>query len=58
MLHGQTGSVVPYPYDLKDPFDASPQTIVLWARRVMIMLELPELENSSIEAGKAEDFDS
>ena len=49
---------MPYPYELKDAFDASPQTIVLWARRVMIMLELPELENSSEGAGKAEDFEA
>lgn len=43
MLHGNSGSVVPYPYKLSNSYDASPQSIVLWARRVIIELELPEL---------------
>ena len=58
VLHGQTGSLVPYPNPLDDPFDTSPQLVCLWARRVVIILELPEIDEAIEAAKKDKDADA
>lgn len=43
MMHGQSRSIVPYPFVLDDHYDANPQSIALWARSMAIEIELPGL---------------
>ena len=49
---------MPYPNPLDDPFDTSPQLVCLWARRVVIILELPEIDEAIEAAKKDKDADA
>ena len=53
LVHGASQQIVPYPHPLNDPFDVSPELMVLWARRTAILIEVPELEHV-IEEKKAD----
>ena len=44
-IHPFSDQVVPYPEELKDPEDFSPELILLWARRTILYLEIELFEN-------------
>lgn len=44
LIHGPSGSVVPFSGDLSNPLATSPELMAMWARRTSILIELPEIK--------------
>jgi len=44
VLHPLTGNVVAYPFELEDPNLLSPESVLLWARRTTLYLEVEHFE--------------
>ena len=45
VIHPYSDQVVPYPEELTEPDDFSPELILLWARRTVLYLEIELFEN-------------
>ena len=63
VIHPYSDQVVPYPEELSEPDDFSPELILLWARRTVLYLEIElfeqdiKLYNAKVLKGEEEVFE-